>query len=73
MELTEEAKAYTAFMCGPLGFYKCNTMPFGASNAPSTFERLVDNCLGELNLSWCVVYLDDINIFGKSPEEHLKG
>ena len=72
MELTEEAKPYTAFTCGPLGFYEYNTMPFGASNAPTTFQRLMENCLGELNISWYVVYLDDIIIFDKSQEEQLK-
>ena len=71
MEFNEEAKPYTAFTCGPLRFYECNTMPFGASNAPATFQRLMENYLGELNLSWCVVYFNDI-IFGKSQEDHLK-
>ena len=47
-------------------------MPIGASNAPAKCQRLMENCLGECNLSWCVVYLDHIIIFGKSPEEHLK-
>ena len=71
VELTEESKPYTAFTCGPLGFYECEKMPFGASNAPATFQRLMENCLGDLNLSWCVVYLDDIIVYGKSPEELL--
>ena len=47
-------------------------MPFGASNAPATFQRLIENCLGDLNLRWCVVYLDDIIVYGKSPEEILE-
>ena len=46
-------------------------MPFGASNAPATFQRLMENCLGDLNLRWCVVYLDDIIAYGKTPEELL--
>ena len=71
VELTEESKPYTAFTCGPLGFYECDKMPFGATNAPATFQRLMENCLGDLNLSWCVVYLDDIIVYGKSPEELL--
>ena len=29
------------------------------------------NCLGELHLSWCIIYLDDIIIFSDSPSEHL--
>ena len=58
VEMVEECKPYTAFTCGPLGFYECETMPFGATNAPATFQRLMDNCLGELNMNWCIVYLD---------------
>ena len=72
VELVEEAKHYTAFTSGPLGFYECNMVPFGASNAPATFQRLVESCLWDLILSWCVVYLDDIIVFGKTPEEHLQ-
>ena len=71
-EMAEECKAYTAFTCGPLGFYECDTMPFGASNAPATFQRLMHNCLGDLNMNWCIVYLDDIIIFSDTRDEHLK-
>ena len=72
VELTEESKPLTAFTVGPLGYYECVTMPFGANNAPATFQRLMENCLGDLNLKWCVVYLDDIIIFSKSPQEQLE-
>ena len=72
VEMAEECKAYTAFTCGPLGFYECDTMPFGATNAPATFQRLMHDCLGELNMNWCIVYLDDIIIFSDTREEHLK-
>ena len=71
VEMAEECKAYTAFTCGPLGFYECETMPFGATNAP-TFQRLMHDCLGDLNMNWCIVYLDDIIIFSDTKEEHLK-
>ena len=72
VEMAEECKAYTAFICGPLGFYECDTMPFGATNAPATFQRLMHDCLGDLSMNWCIVYLDDIIIFSDTKEEHLK-
>ena len=31
----------------------------------------MENCLGELHLSWCIIYLDDIIIFSDNPKEHL--
>ena len=72
VEMAEECKAYTAFTCGPLGFYECDTMPFGATNAPATFQRLMHDCLGDLNMNWCIVYLDDIIVFSDTKKEHLK-
>ena len=56
---------------GPLGFSECERMPFGLTNAPATFQRLMESCLGELNLSWCIIYLDDIIVFSQTTEEHL--
>ena len=72
VEMAEECKPYTAFTCGPLGFYECETMPFGATNAPATFQRLMEDCLGDLNMNWCIVYLDDVIVYSKTPEEHLE-
>ena len=71
MELKEEAKPLTAFTIGPLRFWECERMPFGLTSAPATFQRLMESCLGELNLSWCIIYLDDIIVFSQTSEEHL--
>ena len=70
--MDEESKQYTAFTLGSMGLYECESMPFGLCNAPSTFERLTLNCLGELNLTYCLIYLDDVIIFSHTEEEHLE-
>ena len=46
-------------------------MPFSLTNAPATFQRLMESCLGELHLNWCIIYLDDIIVFSRTPEEHI--
>ena len=48
------------------------SMLFGLCNAPPTFQRLMQNCLGELNLTYCLIYLDDVIVFSEMPEEHLQ-
>ena len=70
--MDEESKPLMAFTVGLLGFYECKRMPFGLTNAPTTFQRLMENCLGDLNLHWCIIYLDDIMIFSKDPVSHLE-
>ena len=72
VEMDEESKPLTAFTVGPLGFFECKRMPFGFTNAPATFQRLMETCLGDLNLHWCIIYLDDIMIFSKDLASHLK-
>ena len=72
VELEEDSIPLTAFTVGPLGFYECVRMPFGLTNAPATFQRLMENCLGDLHLRSCIIYLDDIIIYSKTPEEHVQ-
>ena len=47
-------------------------MPFGLCNVPMTFQCLMQNTLGELNLTYCVICLDDVTVFGRIEEEHLE-
>ena len=72
VELKETDKAKTAFQVGTLGFYECNRMPFGLCSAPATFQRLMERCMGKLNLRDCLIYLDDIIIFSSTFEEHVQ-
>ena len=70
--MAPESQQYTAFMVGNLGFYEFTHMPFGLCNVPSTFQHLMQNTLGELNLTYCVIYLNDVIVFGCTEEEHLE-
>ena len=71
VEIEEEDKPKTAFQVGTLGFYEFHRMPFGLCNAPATFQRLMDLCMGDINLRECLVYLDDVIIFSTTFEEHI--
>ena len=70
IKMSPDSQQYSAFTVGNLGFYKFTRMPFGSCNAPATFQRLMQNTLGELNITYCMIYLDDVIIFGCMEEEH---
>ena len=68
--LEEKSKEVTAFTTSK-GHWEFNVLPFGLTNAPATFQRLMDLVLTGLHWSECLVYLDDIIIFGRTFDEHL--
>ena len=70
--MAPESQQYTAFTVGNLGFYEFTRMPFGLCNAPATYQCLMQNTLGELNLTYCIIYLDDMIVYGHTEEEQLE-
>ena len=72
IKMAPGSQQYMAFTVGNLGFYEFTRMPFGLCNTPMTFQHLMQNTLGELNLMYCVIYLDDVIVFGHMEEEHLE-
>ena len=72
IKMAPKSQQYTAFTVGNLRFYEFTCMLFGLCNALATFQCLMQNMLGKLNLMYCVIYLDDIIIFGHTEEKHLE-
>ncbi|GJP82295.1 hypothetical protein CLOP_g12530, partial [Closterium sp. NIES-67] len=54
------------------GSYEYTVMPFGLTNAPSTFQLTMNNVFCDLLDKCVIVYLNDILIFSKTQEQHIK-
>ncbi|PIK44838.1 putative thy-1 membrane glycoprotein isoform X1 [Apostichopus japonicus] len=68
--MSPEDRSKTAFTT-PMGLYEFNRMPFGLCNAPATFQRLMQGCLGDLNYESVLLYIDDIIVFSEDFDTHL--
>ena len=71
VKMSEKARQYTAFTVGSMGVYEFLRMLYGLCNMPATFQRLMQNCLGELNLTYALIYLDNVIVYSRTEEEHL--
>ena len=69
VRVREADRPKTAFVT-PDGLFQFNVLPFGLVNAPRTFQRMMDVLLAGLKWYACLIYIDDIVIFGRTFEEH---
>ena len=69
--LKEEDIQKSAFCC-KYGHYEMTRMPFGLNNAASTFQRTMELILQGLQWETCLVYIDDIIVYGSDFNQHLR-
>ena len=68
--LDKESQLLTAFTC-PQGHYQWIVVPFGLKQAPSIFQRHMQNAFRSFE-KFCCVYVDDILIFSDNEQDHLR-
>jgi hypothetical protein len=71
VKIAPEDKMKTAFST-PSGHYQFQRLPYGLSNSPSSFQRLMDVVLRNLTGELCYVFIDDILVFADTIEEHAR-
>jgi Reverse transcriptase (RNA-dependent DNA polymerase) len=65
IRIKEEDIAKTVFTCTE-GYYEFLVMTFGLTNAPATFQEIMNKVFQKQKGKSVVVYLDDIMIFSKT-------
>jgi hypothetical protein len=69
VKLTDRSIPKTVFLTRK-GAYEFLVMPFGLCNAPATFQHMMNNVLHECLRKYALVYMDDVIVFSKSPENY---
>jgi hypothetical protein len=54
------------------GLFEYAVLPFGLTNAPSTFQAYINHALRDLLDRVCIVYIDNILVFSQTMEEHTE-
>ncbi|KAM7522596.1 hypothetical protein LguiA_012498 [Lonicera macranthoides] len=70
VRLSKPSQELTAFTC-PQGHYEWLVMPFGIKQAPSIFQRHMNETFEQYD-KFCLVYVDDILVFSDTEKEHFE-
>ena len=71
VELDEESKEKAAFVTPHLGVWEFNVLPFGLTNGPATYQRLMESLLRGICPRVCLIYIDDLICHSRNFAEHL--
>ena len=70
ISIQEQDIKKTAF-CTKYGLFEYLTMPMGLTNSPAVFQHLMEIVLRGLQWHTCLIYLDDVLVFGLNFDEHM--
>lgn len=70
--LEKSSREITAFAVPGRGLFQFIRMPYGLTDAPATFQRLVDTLIGPEMDPYAFAYLDDMIIVTETFDEHLE-
>ena len=70
IQISEKDRYKTAFTV-PFGQYEWNVMPFGLKNAPSEFQRIMNEIFNDYS-QYIIVYIDDVLVYSQSIDQHFK-
>lgn len=71
IRITEQDVPKTAFVT-PMGSFQFKVLCFGLTNAPATFQRVMNQIFAPYIGKFVLIYLDDILIMSRTPEEHAQ-
>ena len=72
VEMTEDSKPLDSFYSRTLRILQVYLDAIWFNQCLATCQHLMETCLGEVHLKWCIIYLDNIIVFSKTPEEHIE-
>jgi len=68
----KEGHEYLTAFRTPLGHFEYLVMPFGLRNAPSVFQRFIQDIFSDSIGKFIQIYLDDIIIYTNNIDDHIK-
>ena len=71
IEVHPDDRTKTAFITHR-GLWQFKRMPFGLKNGPASFQRLMDQVLGEMKWKCSMVYIDDIIVYSDTVDQHFQ-
>lgn len=70
LELDDQSRPITAFTVPGCGQFQLKRLPMGLKISPSAFSRMMTIAMSGLHFSQCLIYLDDLIVFGRNLAEH---